>query len=514
MKRALILALVLLNALSSAAQTPLVLLGIDVAPAVVFSAAFVKGCANDAAALTVSIVIASSSPTCAGYASVTSGDLLVVTASGQNGGPYITSTGAGACTWTPVTGIFNATGHFQTWMWYCIVPSSGATTITATQVNGSFEIIGLAEYSSTTGWQTPAYDQVSLGQNLASATPCSTGTSPAMTNANDLIVAICQTWNISETWGAVSGYTNRAGSSLAGIGDDLGWYDKTVTAAATQSWSKAITSDTTNAIVAGFRAGSGTNPCSLYSLLDGSGGTTGNVPTAANLNTFGQPFGPFSGVWVITGTAITYDTNGYQALATSAPNLCNSGQYVDNASVGFKYSTTIGGLSKLTLNLNQYAGGYPLNSAYVVLSSPVTATGWFCTTLPSTATANMDFFALYAADGSFNNVVLQAAGSGVTVLMEAGTGTPIAITSSTSCGSGGTWYQIAISWIKGGTSTFTLYNSSGTSLGSYTKTSNSSDVNQFIVGNNLANSPTTGFGVYFDKIKLCYLSGCTFPLLE
>lgn len=477
---------------------------------------FVNGCANHAAALTSSIVIAVSSPTCGGYTSVSAGDLLVVTASGQNGGAYITSTGAGSCTWAPVTGMYNATSHFPTWMWYCIVPSSGAITITATEVNGNFVIFGLAEYSSSTGWQTPAYDQVALGQNLASATPCSTGTSPVMTNATDLIVANCQTWNVSETWGAVSGYTNRVASSLAGLTDDLGWYDKTVTSAATQSWSKAITADTTNAILAGFKTGSTNTPCSTYSMLDGSGGTTGNVPTAANLDSgmFGKPFGPFSPFWAVTGTAVTYDTAGYHALAGSAPNLCNGGQYSDAASVGFKYSTTIGGLSKLTLNLNQYAGGFPANTAYVVLAPTVTATTWFCTTLPSTATVNMDFFALYAADGSFTNVPLQGSGTGLTVLMEAGTGGSIAVSSSSSCAGAGTWYQMVISVVKGGTSTFTLYDASGTSLGSNTKTSASSDVNQLVVGNNLANSPTTGFGVYFDKIKLCYLGTCTYPLME
>jgi hypothetical protein len=398
-----------------------------------------------------------------------------------------------------------------------IVPSSGATTITTTQVNGSFVIFGLAEYSSTIGWQTPAYDQVSAGQTLSATTPCSTGTSPAMGNANDLIVAVCQTWNVSETWGAVSGYTNRASSSVSGITDDTGWYDKTVTSAAAQSWSEAITSDTSNALLAGFGGGSGTTPCSLYTLLDGSAGTTGSAPTAATLNSgmFGKPFGSFAPFWTITATAITYQTNGYHALAGSAPNLCNSGQYADGASVGFMYSTTIGGLSTLKLDLNKYAGGWPNNSAYVVLAPTVTATTWFCTTLPSTATVNMDFFALYAADGTFTNVPLQGAGAGLTVLMEAGTGGSIAITSSSSCVAGtGTWYQIAISWVKGGTSTFTLYDASGTSLGSNTKTSSSSDINQFIVGNNLANSPTTGFGVYFDKIKLCYRGSCTFPLLE
>ena len=58
-----------------------------------------------------------------------------------------------------------------------------------------------------------------------------TGTTAATSNPNDLIVAVCDNYNVQESWDTLPGFTSRPASSTS----TTGWYDTTVTSTGTQT---------------------------------------------------------------------------------------------------------------------------------------------------------------------------------------------------------------------------------------------------------------------------------------
>jgi hypothetical protein len=127
----------------------------------------------------------------------------------------------------------NGSGHFSTAMFACIVTTAGAATpiVTWTGGDAGFTDIAVATYHTTNSWKTTFVDQTASSVAATVTTGCPTGTTATTTNANDLIVATCQNFNVGETWGTLSGFTNRGNSSR----NTVGWYDKSVSATGTQS---------------------------------------------------------------------------------------------------------------------------------------------------------------------------------------------------------------------------------------------------------------------------------------
>lgn len=207
---------------------------------------YVQGCVNNAAAGSV---------TCAMGSNITSGNLLVVSSKSAGAGAitFTVSSSAGvACTWSNAQSLQHGIEGFSAVLAYCRVPSTGAQTVqvTATGSSGSFTDIAVAEYSSATGFAASPLDASSSSSNSPASTSCASGTTGATTNANDLVVGTCMTWNAGQTWGAVTDYTNRAASSR----NTLGFYDKAVTSTGTQSFTGVLSaSDNSMGFVAAFK---------------------------------------------------------------------------------------------------------------------------------------------------------------------------------------------------------------------------------------------------------------------
>ena len=208
---------------------------------------YVQGCVGNASG---------ASATCAMPGNVTAGNLLVVTSKtdGVSVTAFTATSSAGVtCTWTSAGVAQHTVSNFAGGMAYCVVPSTGAQTVqvTATGGSGSFTDIAVAEYSSSSGWAASPLDVFTSSVNTASSTSCPSGTTSATTNANDLVFGACMTWNAGQTWGAVSGFTNRAASSR----NTTGAYDKTVTSTGTQSFTGVLSaSDISIGFVAAFKA--------------------------------------------------------------------------------------------------------------------------------------------------------------------------------------------------------------------------------------------------------------------
>lgn len=206
----------------------------------------VQACVNSAVSATVNCVMGSN---------IASGNLLVVTSktgSATVATPVITSSAGVACTWNTVATSTNVLAAFTGTLGYCNIPSGGAETVTLTWSGpvGTFTDIAVAEYHTTNTWVSPALD---VSANLVNSTPsttCSSGTSGATSNANDLVVGLCECFNSAQTWGAATGYTNYAAASR----NTTGWYDKVVTSTGTQSFSTTIISDISWGIVAAFKS--------------------------------------------------------------------------------------------------------------------------------------------------------------------------------------------------------------------------------------------------------------------
>jgi len=134
----------------------------------------------------------------------------------------------GAATWQT-----NGGGHFIITMFACIVSSAGAASpvVTWFGTDATFTDIKVATYHTATSWASHLVDKVATNKETTSSTSCSTGTTAATANPNDLIVAVCDNYNVQESWDTLSGFTSRPASSTS----TSGWYDTTVSSTGTQT---------------------------------------------------------------------------------------------------------------------------------------------------------------------------------------------------------------------------------------------------------------------------------------
>ena len=157
---------------------------------------------------------------CALAASGAVGDLLVLASKSSTvvntATAAVSFSGTASCSsptqviapqWQP-----NGSGHFSAVLFACIITTAGATTpaVTWTGGDGSFTDIVAGTYHTTASWKSTFVDKSASNIVVTASTGCPTGTTAATTNANDLIVATCNNFNVAETWGTLAGFTNRA----------------------------------------------------------------------------------------------------------------------------------------------------------------------------------------------------------------------------------------------------------------------------------------------------------------
>jgi hypothetical protein len=201
---------------------------------------------------------ASTAATCATNINIASGNLLVVRTKTSSSGSTATvtlsiSAGTGACgTWSYAINATTLNGNFQNAVGYCIVSGSGTATIQAAWTNGTGILtdISVAEYQPASAWGSPVLDGSAVYTITSPAqSTCPTG-NITTTNANDLLVAVCDVWNNAQTWNALPGWTNEANSER----NTSGWYDQYVTSTGTQSAAIPLSvNDTGTGIILAFK---------------------------------------------------------------------------------------------------------------------------------------------------------------------------------------------------------------------------------------------------------------------
>lgn len=229
MKRLLLLALVLA---SSAWATP----------------AFVRG-------TTCTSSVNSTTQTCS-LASVASGDTVMAffhwddSAGAANGATLTISASGITCTMAQAFAKFRSgTEPPAIQGAYCAASSSGTVTVTGTFNHSSnYTEILVAEYSAV-----GTLDKVSTN-GAASGTACTSGATAALTQTGDLAIGLCTGWNNGQTWGTVSGWTNRASASIP----TYGLYDQVEAGTTAVTFSKTLTAgDTWDSAVMTFAPGAG-----------------------------------------------------------------------------------------------------------------------------------------------------------------------------------------------------------------------------------------------------------------
>ena len=266
--------------------------------------------------------------------------------------------------------------------------------------------------------------------------------------------------------------------------------------------------------------------CTYADVVDGVGGTNGSVPTAATLasGTHGDSTGNW--YWDFTNPgAITYESSASGSLNWSLP-FCSGGTYANASTLGFRYSTTVGGRSVMYFN-------YPTNEGTMIWQ---TAGVWISTNIPVSSSINMDIGPTITGSG-YNNVILYSNGVNIEILCESvpngctETGGAIDIQNN-----GTTRYWVTTSYGQNGqtcsppetlTGCFqgqvyqesaTTPGSVGTLLGSwYSSPGSASGAASWVyIGNNITGSGTSGYYLNFDHLAICYTAkatNCPFPLL-
>jgi hypothetical protein len=475
----------------------------------VFSVSIIGNCHTEANATSTAVNL-TGSPTTGCPTTATAGDLLVAGVKAASS-LSLTSTGAtcnGGRGWMPaLTGGASVTnsGGFAANYWYCLVDSTATITVTG-HSGASYTDLKLVDARASVGWQSYPLDRTVTNVQTSASTTLSAGTTPTQNNPRDFVVAIADNWNATQSYGSVAGWNLL--SNTTGVEYAMWWTP--VAPQGTSTFTTSIVSDITIGAQLGFKAVR-PDACAEYSLFDFSAGTNGSNPTAATLasSMFGEPNESPQSFITVSGTALKYSTSAHHSF--TAPTLCNGGAYSDAGSLGLFYDTSVGGLSTFSFHFDNYTGGTSDNGTGNTATT-TSATTWLCTTLPQTATANMDWFAIYSSTSQFINTILSQSGANSLQLsLEAFTsGSPIPISTSASCGpSAGTWYQVEISFVTGGSGQLQVFDASGNQVGGTMTATATGKPAQLIVGNNLANSPTTGFGVYMDKIKICYQGSCS-----
>lgn len=128
----------------------------------------------------------------------------------------------------------NGAGIFAVEEAACIVTTGGVTTPVVTWGGaGTAGFVDIEAFTvhTTNSWKTTFVDQIATNAAATTGVTCPTGTTPATTTANDFILATCDVFNATQTWGALTGYTQYAAVSR----NTAGAYYKVVTSTGAQT---------------------------------------------------------------------------------------------------------------------------------------------------------------------------------------------------------------------------------------------------------------------------------------
>lgn len=316
---------------------------------------FVNGCVGNASSLTTNCTL-----------TWTSGNLLVAASKTENtsgtAAPVFTSTSGANCPWVramPPTAIATGSG-FNSTMYTCILAGSGSQTVTITwsgTTGANFTDLSVSQWSTTSTWNNPVLDRAINNSNTTSTTSCPTGTTGLATqNANDLLIAVCQNFNNAQTWGALTGWTNRATSSR----NTLGLYSKAVTSTGTQSTTVPLSAaDQSQGMLIALQASnsiSGVNGTLIQA--DNSAGQTGQFDHIA-----------LSGV--VPGDTLVYYVfhNNWSGTGTTAMSDSNS-------NIWFPCNTNTGGSTSVTMTDLQFNSTFGMSCFYsIAVTQGGTVTG-------------------------------------------------------------------------------------------------------------------------------------------
>jgi hypothetical protein len=360
---------------------------------------YVRGCVNSSTSPATSV-------TCAIAGGVTAGNLLVVSAKVENHSgtatPTVTTSSGVSLNLVPVVWPFDIGAlTFNSTIWAAVIPSTGAETISvswAGTTSAGFNDVTTGEYHTTAygGWIAPRPDRSLLQRNDGgAASSCPTGTTLATNNSYDLVVAVSENFNVGETWGSLSGFTNEAASSR----NTVGWYDKSVTATGTQTASIPFSgADTCVGMIAGFESAGGAQICTGCTIAQSTQSGASNAhndPTSMTSQT------TTGNVLVAFGVHTNY-ASGVTTIADSNPNNvwypCDS---PGTAGGGF-HDVSIG--SGLALSCNYSPGIQSMTNDTITINSSDCAS--------STCTALAGTYLEYSGPSVSSTIALDVIGSG------------------------------------------------------------------------------------------------------
>jgi hypothetical protein len=246
---------------------------------------------------------------------VTVGDLIVVSVVGTTATSSISDTHN---TYTLVTSVSFDTGARYATIFYSVVTTGGALTITASGY-GSFPVIGAAEYSFTPGNISVANTNTSSGNSLGLSTgPVTYTASTAL-----IVGTFGQGTNATETFTPTSPFVTRASSAFqAGVSLGLYYVDLTNPASSGQTpagnWTNAVT---WGGIGVAFQSSGDNNSLTVNptSVSIGSIGNTLTLTGTGTAWTSGTPGSPTFTASAGTITAQTVNSSTSATLTYSAP---------------------------------------------------------------------------------------------------------------------------------------------------------------------------------------------------
>jgi hypothetical protein len=225
--------------------------------------------------------------------SVSAGGTLIPVASTESGS---SSTG------------YNTGGYI-----YPTTATAGPIVVTFSAAMGSGTSCNIREYSISAG--TPQLDWAH--STLNTGTTSLLGETPVFGGSNDLVVQ-----SASTSYGrvsAISSYTDGAfnASGSRGFADSLN-----TTSTTAPKWT--VTTGSGNAAISGMAFATDATPCVDVAFLDWSGGTNGNVPTAATLAASTHGYADTAGLWSAPGSAQTYSTGSVHDLIHPLGPVCGN----------------------------------------------------------------------------------------------------------------------------------------------------------------------------------------------
>jgi hypothetical protein len=375
---------------------------------------------------------------------------------------------------------------------YVIGTTTATTPITVTYagtVNGNVRIYELAY----TGTGTPSLDfanrsSVSSGTTVA-------GAAATMTGGNDVVITTASTTNSVTDINAPYKTPTGVFTAPTGNGFAVALNNTSFTA---PSWTINTTGNTAVSEIA-----FGLNPTSFVTQVfaDFEGSSDGTTITDVLLNP--GTHGWKAGIWTVNGpgAAMKFATAASKPLTNAVARLNDGSAASTSSTLGVRYLTAT---NQSFLKLD-----YRANGASPLTNSTSWSCGiWFNSDLLATDTSNFDAFTMYANAGNFCN--LKFLGSGTSRIFQnesPGTSGSSSINYTT-----GTWVWVTIQMNKTGNNIIKVYDASGTLLGTLTETGGGSgNFGYVLIGNNNGNTPTTGFHVDFDSLKVDPAG--TFPLL-